>query len=70
MCWCSTPMASPKRSTTNDEEFGEDRLLRVIMENRHRPAQEIMEQILAAITTFAGERPQHDDITIMVLRAL
>lgn len=53
-----------------DEEFGEDRLLRVITENRDRPAQEIMEQILAAITAFAGERPQYDDITIMVLRAL
>jgi sigma-B regulation protein RsbU (phosphoserine phosphatase) len=55
---------------TNDKEFGEERLLKVIMENRHRPAQDIMEQILAAITAFAGERPQHDDITIMVLRAL
>ncbi len=53
-----------------EEEFGEDRLLRIITENRDRPAQEIMDQILCAITAFAGDRPQFDDITLMVLRAL
>jgi sigma-B regulation protein RsbU (phosphoserine phosphatase) len=53
-----------------EEEFGEDRLLRVITENRALPAEEILEKILAAITAFAGNRPQHDDITLMVLRAV
>jgi sigma-B regulation protein RsbU (phosphoserine phosphatase) len=53
-----------------DEEFGEERLLRVIAENRGLPAEEILERILDAITAFAGERPQFDDITLMVLRAL
>jgi len=53
-----------------DEEFGEERLLGVITENRSRPAQEIMDRILAAITAFAGDRPQYDDITIMILRVV
>jgi len=53
-----------------DEEFGEERLLQVITETRSRPAQEIMDRILAAITAFAGDRPQYDDITIMVLRVV
>jgi len=53
-----------------EEEFGEERLLRIITENRDRQAAEIMERILDAITAFAGERPQFDDITLMVLRAL
>lgn len=53
-----------------EEEFGEERLLRVIRENRALPADAILEKILAAITSFAGERPQHDDITLMVLRAV
>lgn len=53
-----------------DEEFGEERLLKVITENRNRPAAEILDQILTEINTFAGSRPQHDDITIMVLRAV
>ncbi|MDD1686365.1 SpoIIE family protein phosphatase [Methanoregula sp.] len=54
----------------NDEEFGEERLFQVISANRNRPAQEIMDQILAAITAHAGDHLQYDDITIMVLRAV
>ena len=53
-----------------EEEFGEERLLRVIRENRALPAEDILEKILAAIIAFAGDRPQHDDITLMVLRAV
>ena len=51
-------------------EFGEARLLRVITENRTLPADALLEKILSAITTFAGSRPQHDDITIMILKAV
>ena len=53
-----------------EEEFGEQRLLAVITENRMLPAAELLEKILAAINSFAGSRPQHDDITLMVLRAV
>jgi sigma-B regulation protein RsbU (phosphoserine phosphatase) len=53
-----------------EEEFGEERLLRIIAENRKRPAQEIMDEILGAITSFAGDTPQYDDITLMILRAV
>jgi len=52
------------------EEFGEERLLRIIAEHRGRPAGEIQERILDAIAAFAGDCPQFDDITLMVLRAL
>jgi sigma-B regulation protein RsbU (phosphoserine phosphatase) len=53
-----------------EEEFGEERLYAVITQNRHRPAEEIMAAILAAITAFAGDTPQFDDITLMILRAV
>ena len=53
-----------------EEEFGEERLFQVIAANRNRPAQEIMDIILAAITAHAGDQPQFDDITLMVLRAV
>jgi phosphoserine phosphatase RsbU/P len=53
-----------------EEEFGEERLLAIITKNRDRPAQEIMDTILAAITDYAGDRPQYDDITLMVMRAV
>ena len=54
----------------HEEEFGEQRLLSVITENRAFTADEILAKILSAITAFAGDRPQHDDITLMVLRAV
>jgi phosphoserine phosphatase RsbU/P len=53
-----------------EEEFGEERLYQVITENRNRPAQEIMQNILDAITAHAGDQPQYDDITLMILRAV
>ena len=53
-----------------EEEFGEERLVRVVTENRTLPAPEILGKILEAITIFAGDRPQHDDITLMILRAV
>jgi len=53
-----------------EEEFGEERLFAIITRNRNRPAQEIMDEILAGITSFAGDTPQFDDITLMILRAV
>jgi len=53
-----------------EEEFGEERLYAVITQNRHRPAEEIMAAILDAITAHAGDTPQFDDITLMILRAV
>ena len=52
------------------EEFGEPRLLSVITENRTLAAAEIPETNLAVIGNFAGDHPQQDDITLMVLRVL
>jgi len=53
----------------HDEEFGEERLVKVITENRGESAATILDRILAAITAFAGDRPQHDDITLLILKA-
>jgi sigma-B regulation protein RsbU (phosphoserine phosphatase) len=47
----------------------ETRLQQVIMENRHLPAAELPDKILTAISAFAGNHPQHDDITIMIMSA-
>jgi sigma-B regulation protein RsbU (phosphoserine phosphatase) len=53
----------------HEEEFGEERLVKVITENRGESAATILDRILAAITAFAGDRPQHDDITLLILKA-
>jgi len=52
------------------EEFGDDRLHEVIRATAHEPAQAIIEQVVRAIDQFAGEAPQFDDITMMVLKRL
>jgi sigma-B regulation protein RsbU (phosphoserine phosphatase) len=53
----------------DDEEWGEDRLLDSIRCCKAKTAQEMLEIIFAAATQFAGTAPQHDDMTLVVLRA-
>ncbi|HET6220203.1 MAG TPA: GAF domain-containing SpoIIE family protein phosphatase [Acidobacteriaceae bacterium] len=51
-----------------DEEWGEDSLINSTRACGLRTAQEMMECIFAAATQFAGSAPQHDDMTLVVLR--
>jgi sigma-B regulation protein RsbU (phosphoserine phosphatase) len=52
-----------------DEEWGEDRLMDAIRQSRGASAQELLDSLFAAATAFAGTAPQHDDMTLVVLRA-
>ena len=56
----------------NDEEhrFGKERLLEVIRSCVSKPAEEIEEEILKAVTEFRGGVPQHDDITVVLIQAV
>ena len=51
-----------------DEEWGEERLIELAKACYGLPAQEGMSRILAAAQAFAGAAPQHDDMTLVVLR--
>jgi sigma-B regulation protein RsbU (phosphoserine phosphatase) len=53
-----------------DEEWGEDRLIEFAKTCLGLPACEVMTQILAAAEAFAAGAPQHDDMTLVVLRVL
>ena len=53
-----------------DEEWGEDRLIAFAQTCHGLTALEVMAQILGAAETFAAGAPQHDDMTLVVLRAL
>ena len=48
--------------------FGEERLSAVIEAAAGRPAGAVAEAIRDAVMSFAGEAPQFDDITVVVLR--
>ena len=52
-----------------DEEWGEDRLLETIRRHRRASAQGLLDDLFDAATGFAGAAPQHDDMTLVVLRA-
>ncbi len=60
----------PDAQNVQGEEFGEERLLEIVQAFRHEPAAALVEKIFSAIDDFAGEAPQFDDITLMVLRRL
>ena len=49
-------------------EFGEDRLRSVLVDSLRLAARETGKKILAQVLAWQGETPQHDDITLVVLR--
>jgi sigma-B regulation protein RsbU (phosphoserine phosphatase) len=51
-----------------DDCFGDARLATIIEEHRHLPPQELRERVLREIAAFVGSAPQHDDMTMLLLR--
>ncbi len=49
-------------------EFGFERLLEVVKEHRHSPAQQINERLLSAIQDFTQRETQLDDVTIVICK--
>jgi phosphoserine phosphatase RsbU/P len=50
------------------DEFGEERLIRALSENRARSAREIVDAVTAALKEFTAGAPQADDITLLVAK--
>jgi len=51
-----------------DDLFGENRLGRLVEEHAHLPAEELRERVLREIASFVGDAPQHDDMTMILLK--
>lgn len=51
-----------------DEEFGETRLYELVAANREASAAELIEKILQSVDDYAGDRPQMDDMTLVVVK--
>jgi phosphoserine phosphatase RsbU/P len=51
-----------------DDCFGESRLGGLIEEHSHLPTEELRERVLREIAAFVGTAPQHDDMTMLLLR--
>lgn len=55
---------------TNEDEFGEENLLRIIKSNNSFNANEIRNNILNQVNSFAKNKEQFDDITIVIVKAV
>ena len=53
---------------TQEEIFGEKRLLEIIRDNAHLSAQTILDRVLSDVKKFAGDMPQFDDITLFIVK--
>lgn len=58
----------PEAQNTNDDEFGEARLVEYLRLSRSEPATTIVAGAFTEITLFAGLAPQFDDITLLVIK--
>ena len=54
----------------HNEEWGEERLIEFARTCHGAPTFEVMNRILSAAEAFAAGAPQHDDMTLVVLRVL
>jgi len=51
------------------EQFGEKRLIETINENADLPVKDLMVRVKDEVFTFAQGQPQHDDFTLVILKA-
>jgi sigma-B regulation protein RsbU (phosphoserine phosphatase) len=50
------------------EEFGESRLREIVGASAHLSACELTERIVEAVRDWSGDTPQHDDLTLVVMK--
>jgi sigma-B regulation protein RsbU (phosphoserine phosphatase) len=55
---------------TDGEMFGKDRLRRILSDSGDRSASEIHDMTVEAVHDFRQARPQEDDVTLVVIKAL
>ena len=51
-----------------EEEFGAERLVEVLTRHAAAPAMDVVDRVFDAIDAFAGNAPQFDDITMLILK--
>jgi sigma-B regulation protein RsbU (phosphoserine phosphatase) len=54
--------------TKDDEEWGEERMIAAARASIHKPANVVLDDLFVAADTFTAGAPQHDDMTLLVLK--
>jgi len=57
-------------NSKDGEEFGEEKLSDILIENKNLNAEEILGKIKESIVDFTKDTPQYDDITMIVLKKI
>lgn len=52
----------------HSEEFGEDQLIRIVQSSASNSSGELSKEIVSAVLKHAGEQPQSDDMTMIIIR--
>jgi phosphoserine phosphatase RsbU/P len=52
------------------QEFGERRIVETVREHRNQKASAIADAVLNAVTEFSADAHQHDDLTLVVIKAV
>jgi len=52
----------------SEDDFEMERVIEVLKAHRESPASMIVEEMVSQIDAFVGAAPQHDDITLMILK--
>lgn len=58
----------PEAFDEAENQFGEKRLAEVIELNKHKKAKAVADSIIEAVKDYAGDAPQSDDLTVVVVR--
>lgn len=58
----------PEAFNLQDEEWGNERLMNCLSQCRHMSPENMIAKVFEEIDSFAGDAPQNDDITMLVLK--
>jgi len=56
--------------TSEDEEWGEDRMLEAASRQPTTSASEVLENIFRAVDEFTAGAEQHDDMTLLIMKLM
>lgn len=60
----------PESESPNGEQFGNQRMTQTIHESRNKTAAQIQDRLFETVRAFTLDAPQHDDNTLVVVKAL
>ncbi len=52
------------------DEFGDEKVLQLLQDTNGASAKRIRDQVITAVNRFAGDADQHDDLTVVVVKAV